>query len=95
MPFFRTKWFDKDIENLSRRARKRILKSVKRLRDENRGDTIQVEDDIWRLRVGDYRVFYWESAEGTYLLAVEHREDVYTRELIEALLKRRNILKSE
>ncbi len=95
MTFFRTKWFDKDIEKLSKETRKRVLKSIKKLRDKNQEDTKQIEDDIWRLRAGDQRIFYWKSNKETYLLAAEHREDLYTRQLIETLLKRRDIIKSE
>lgn len=95
MTFFRTKWFDKDLGKLPEGTRKRVLKGIKKFRDKGRGDVKQVENDIWRLRIGDQRIFYWESDKGTYLLAAEHREDVYTRELINALLKRRDILKSD
>lgn len=95
MTFFRTKWFDKDLEKIGEGKRKRVLKGIKKFRDEGRGDFKQVEDDIFRLRIGDYRIFYWESDSETYLLAAEHREDIYTREFINTLLKRRDVLKSD
>ncbi|KXA91716.1 hypothetical protein AKJ63_00210 [candidate division MSBL1 archaeon SCGC-AAA259D18] len=95
MTFLLSPQFKKDVNKLPKSVRKRVRKALYRLRDEERGEIKKVEDDLWRLRVGDYRVYYYPKNNDTYVLRVLHRRHVYRRETIKALLKRINRLEEQ
>lgn len=85
--------FRKEVKKLPKTVRKRVKKALVRLRDEGKGDIENIEGDLWRLRVGDYRVFYHKDDVNTYVLRVAHRRTAYRRETIDALLKKITKLK--
>jgi len=61
---------------------KRIVRSIESLADDPRPGGVKKlagADDLWRLRVGDYRVIYEirDRALVVLIIAVGHRGDVY------------------
>lgn len=95
MTFFMTKWARKDLDRSPRTVKKRVLEALRELRDQKKGDIDVLEDDIWRLRVGDYRAFYGETEEDVWVLKVIHRKKGYAPELIDTLIKRLEIIKRD
>jgi mRNA interferase RelE/StbE len=49
-----------ELETLDARMRRRVARAVDRLAQEPRGGAVKLRGaaDLWRLRVGDYRVVY-------------------------------------
>ncbi len=74
-----------ELKSFSDEKRNRIKDKIKEiLKDDplprGKGDIKKIKDsDFWRLRVGDYRVFYdIDKEEGTvYILSIKHRSDAY------------------
>lgn len=94
MTFFLTKWARKDLEKLPEEAKERIVQALHELRKSDRGDTKLIDENIWRLRVGDYRIFYGEK-EDTWILKVMHRKKGYSPEMVDTLIKRLEMLKEK
>lgn len=88
MTFLLSPQFRKDVKDLPKDTRERVKKALIRLRDEDKGDIENIERDLWRLRVGDYRIFYYPKNDETYILRVVHRRKAYRPEAINALLKK-------
>lgn len=72
----------KEIKRLAERAKSRVKKVIERLMSEPRPRGVRKivgGDDIYRLRVGDYRVIY--RIDGTerkiMIMAVRKRDEVY------------------
>lgn len=69
------------LAKLDRAVQRRIARRVDRLASDPRGDAVKLRgaDDVWRARVGDYRILY--SIEDARLLVLViklgHRRDVY------------------
>jgi mRNA interferase RelE/StbE len=69
------------LAKLDRAVQRRIARRVDRLAVDPRADAVKLRgaDDVWRARVGDYRILY--SIEDTRLLVLViklgHRRDVY------------------
>lgn len=77
-----TRTAEKQLEKLPRKEQKRVVAAVLRLADEPRprgSRKLGGHDDVFRIRVGTYRVLY--SVSGGQLviiiLKVGHRHDVY------------------
>ena len=72
----------KDLEKLPRRVAVRALDAIEALSAQPRPEgcrKIQGAVNLWRLRVGDYRVVYevLDSARSIDVVAVRHRRDAY------------------
>ncbi len=76
------------MEKLSTTDRRRIRDALLDFRDEERGDTRKVGEGLWRLRVGDYRVYYPTKGDDIYVLRLVHRSRAYRPETVDALLGR-------
>jgi mRNA interferase RelE/StbE len=69
------------LAKLDRAVQRRIARRVDRLAVDPRADAVKLRgaDDVWRARVGDYRILY--SIEDARLLVLViklgHRRDVY------------------
>lgn len=69
------------LAKLDRAVQRRIARRVDRLAADPRADAVKLRaaDDVWRARVGDYRILY--SIEDARLLVLViklgHRRDVY------------------
>jgi mRNA-degrading endonuclease RelE of RelBE toxin-antitoxin system len=80
--------FRRDVEKLSAADRRRIRDTLLDFRDKGSGDTRKVGKGLWRLRMGDYRIYYSTKGDDTYVLRLVHRTRAYRPETIKALLKR-------
>jgi mRNA-degrading endonuclease RelE of RelBE toxin-antitoxin system len=80
--------FRKDVGKLPAQERKRIRKVLLESRDHARVDTSKIGEGLWRLRLGDYRVYYSPQEFNTYVLRLIHRSRAYRPETISALLRR-------
>lgn len=95
MTFFMTKWVRSDLERFPNSVRGRVVDALRKLRDSGAGDTELLGNDIYRLRIGDYRIFFGEEGENVWVLKVLHRKKGYSPELIDTLIKRLEMLKTE
>ncbi|MSU79848.1 MAG: type II toxin-antitoxin system RelE/ParE family toxin [Gemmataceae bacterium] len=73
---------EKQMDCLPAKVRERIVKALAGLRDDPRPPSclkLTGEDDLWRIRVGDYRIVYTIADEALIVLVVRvaHRKDVY------------------
>ena len=72
----------KELETLPARLGDRIFRVIERLEQNPRPEgcrKIQGSSDLWRLRIGDYRVVYSVSdrTKKVDVVAVRHRRDAY------------------
>lgn len=73
---------EKDLRRLDAGVQTRVIRAVERLAHDPRPDgckKLQGSDDVWRIRVGDYRVIYTVD-DVVLIVAVErvrNRKDVY------------------
>ena len=72
----------RELGKLDRRAQARIGRAIDRLASDPRGlgaMKLSGPSNIWRVRVGDYRVLYQIQEEALLVLVVRvgHRRDVY------------------
>lgn len=73
---------EKQIAKLPTTVRKRIYAALDGLCEQPRPrgcKKLRAEDDLWRIRVGDYRVVYTIEDDELIILVVRvaHRKDVY------------------
>lgn len=74
----------KSIAKLPKSVIDRIIPAIKRLGDEPRPTGVKKlvgNEDLWRIRVGDYRVVYWieDVIKIVDVTQVAHRSDVYRK----------------
>lgn len=71
----------KALSRLDRSIQVRIARRIDRLAGNPRKDAVKLQggDDVWRARVGDYRILYRIEADRLVVLIVRigHRRDVY------------------
>lgn len=74
----------KAITKLPKSTSNRLIPAIKKLAEEPRPagvKKLQGEDDLWRIRIGDYRVVY--SIEDVIrivdIVQVAHRKDIYRK----------------
>jgi mRNA interferase RelE/StbE len=72
----------RDLRNLPRQVQKRILPRIEKLSDDPRprGCTkLEGEDDVYRIRVGEYRVLYLvtDRTLSVLIIRIRHRKEVY------------------
>jgi mRNA-degrading endonuclease RelE of RelBE toxin-antitoxin system len=94
MTLYLTRWARRDLERFPRDARGRIIEALRVLRDRGEGDILPLDEYMWRLRVGDYRIFYGQEGPDIWVLKVMHRRKGYSPELIDTLIKRLEMLKT-
>jgi mRNA interferase RelE/StbE len=73
---------EKQLDRLPARIHERVLDAMDGLRKDPRPPgcaKLKGEDDLWRIRVGDYRVVYAVEDDKLIVLVVRvaHRKDVY------------------
>jgi len=80
----------KDLGKLSPLLRERIIRGLHRFGETGKGDIEKVEgaEGIWKLRIGDYRVFFYQEADEVRAMRVLHRNAAYRLDVIESLIKR-------
>ena len=86
MPGFReivfTKHAERDFEKLPQNIRERVDKRLFSLaRDPLQPDTEKIEDDIFRARVGSYRIIFRLENDNVVILVIRirHRKEVYRK----------------
>jgi mRNA interferase RelE/StbE len=71
----------KALEKLDPAVHRRIARRIDKLAEDPRLDavTLRGADDIWRARVGDYRILYQVQDDRLLILVIRigHRRDVY------------------
>lgn len=72
----------RELEQLTAEVRRRVARAVDRLAADPRGgEAIKLRgaDDLWRLRVGDYRVVYQvrDAVLLVLVIRVRHRREAY------------------
>lgn len=72
----------KELERLNRPLRERVFSSIERLSSNPRPTgckKLEGADDLWRIRIGDYRVIYSvdDARRIVDVSAVRHRADAY------------------
>jgi len=72
----------KDLERLSNLIIDRILKKIKSLENDPRPsgcEKLKGEDNLWRVRVGDYRIIYTISDRNKLIdiSLIRHRREAY------------------
>ena len=95
MTLYVTRWARGDLERFPKTVRGRIIQPLRALRDRGEGDISPLDEDMWRLRVGDYRIFYGQEGADIWVLKVMHRRKGYSPELIDTLIKRLEMLKTK
>jgi mRNA interferase RelE/StbE len=69
------------LSKLERSIQVRIARRIDRLAEDPRGDAVKLRgaDDIWRVRVGDYRILYRIEEDRLVVLVIRigHRREVY------------------
>ncbi len=73
---------EKQLDRLPASARRRVVQALTAFRDDPRPPActkLEGADDLWRIRVGQYRVIYTIQDEQLIVLVlrVAHRRDVY------------------
>jgi len=73
---------DKQLQRLPKDAQKRIVRAVEALADDPQPSgavKLAGEDNLWRIRVGSYRVVYAidEDKLIVLVLRIAHRKDIY------------------
>ncbi len=74
----------KSLDKIPRNSRRRILDALEELADDPRPPgcvKLEGEDNLWRIRVGDYRIVYTIDEKKLMVLVVRvaHRKDVYRK----------------
>jgi mRNA interferase RelE/StbE len=71
----------KALEKLEPAVRRRVAKRIERLADDPRSGAVKLRGagDVWRARVGDYRILYQVEDDRLTVLVIRirHRRDVY------------------
>jgi len=72
----------KDIRSLDQITRNRVMRALRHLAAEPRPDACRklvTEENLWRVRVGDYRVIYSidDAAGVVQIISVRHRSKAY------------------
>jgi len=76
---------ERDVERLPRREQVRVLRAIAALAEQPRPDGCvklkagKGERDVWRIRIGDYRVLYEIHDDRLIVLVLRagHRKDIY------------------
>jgi mRNA interferase RelE/StbE len=74
----------KRLDKLPQSVRRRVLGALEALADNPRPDgcvKLRGDDNLWRIRVGDYRVVYeiHDKRLLVIVLVIAHRKDVYRK----------------
>ena len=73
---------EKQLDKLPKNVRIRVVEKLEELRRNPRPEGVvklKGADDLWRIRVGDYRVIYEIQDERlfVFVIRVSHRKDIY------------------
>lgn len=76
-----TKRGEKDLKNLERSVKNRVVTAISNLKDEPRPPgcrKIQSEEGVWRIRVGDWRIGYFidDVTQEINIIRIAHRKEI-------------------
>jgi len=81
-----------DVKKLDARIKERIKKAIERklmTAPEMYGKRLKgTLKDLWKLRVGDYRVVFLIEGETVYVLGIWHRKEAYEKVSVKDILER-------
>lgn len=73
---------EKQLRKLSKIDQIAVAKKIRSIRDEreiSKEEKIKGFQNIFRVRVGDYRIVYKKTRNEIYIVVIRHRKDVYRR----------------
>ncbi len=79
---------EKQLKKLSKVNQIAIAKKIRVIRDSSKiegGEKLKGFQNIFRIRVGDYRIVYRKTKSEVYIVLIRHRKDVYR--LVKQLLR--------
>ncbi len=79
---------EKQLQKLSKINQIAIAKKIRVIRDSSkieREEKLKGFQNIFRVRVGDYRIVYRKTKSEVYIVLIRHRKDVYR--LVKQLLR--------
>lgn len=79
---------EKQLNKLSKVSQIAIAKKIRVIRDSSKiegGEKLKGFQNIFRIRVGDYRIVYRKTKSEVYIVLIRHRKDVYR--LVKQLLR--------
>lgn len=71
---------EKRLKKLNKIDQIALARKIRNLQDDEKGiqkEKIQGYADIFRIRVGDYRLVYKKFSDRLYIILIGHRKDVY------------------
>ncbi len=71
---------EKELKKLSKINQIAIARKIRGIRDSIKAEgeeKLKGFKDIFRIRVGDYRIVYRKSKNRVYIVLIRHRKDVY------------------
>jgi len=71
---------EKELKKLSKINQIAIARKIRGIRDSIKAEgeeKLKGFQDIFRIRVGDYRIVYRKSKNRVYIVLIRHRKDVY------------------
>lgn len=80
MKFIISPQAEKEIKKLPKVTQIIIAKNIRSIGEEskNRKETVLKEyKNVYRIRVGDYRIVYKRSHKLIYIISIGHRKDIY------------------
>jgi len=81
-----------DIKKLDRKTKERIKKAIERklmTSPEIYGEKLKgTLKDLWKLRVGNYRVVFLIERKTVYILGIWHRKEAYEKVNVKDILER-------
>ena len=81
-----------DVKKLDIKAKERIKRAIERkltIAPEIYGERLRgTLKDLWKLRVGDYRVVFLIEGETVYVLGIWHRKEAYEKVNVKDILER-------
>ena len=78
----------KDLKRIPRAQASTIVRKLIEFGETGRGDTVNIRENLWRLRVGDYRIFFHAERNQVRVLRIIHRKVAYRLDIIESLIER-------
>lgn len=79
---------EKKLKKLPKIDQIAIAQKIRSLKEEKNlltGEKLQGYKDIYRVRVGDYRIIYRKFPDLFYIILIGHRKDIY--EVLQRMLK--------
>ena len=77
-----------DLEKLPSKDWVLIRSKLREFEKTGKGDTRKIRDGLFRLRIGRWRIFYWQEKDEAYILKILPREVAYRLDVIDEMIRR-------